>query len=819
MLLPGNSMNQEDRRAIHGSLALKQMLSSISSGSRQSQETHFDNYWLSTSDNWQNINVEENSFLTDSASPAPRQLHKSISDSSLHHEVFSKVTDIDSKQKFSGSDECSICLERMDFGALEIRTLSLPEDQNARETTSSSSSDSHSKEGGITEPVVFAAKSHKKISSKDSPRTSLNSLNKFKSQIKKPSHRNGSPLNWIPRQKGDTYLKRKIQQLQEASGMNSTLDETLGTANPHYCRVLREKIASRQAAFKAMEARKAAMVEASWCRILKAARIQSKDAETLLLKAEKNATEALDAATAKGVMMYDTIDCTQKPYVIETSSTKGKPFAQSLKAPLETAFEVDRQVASAVKTAFIRLAANCPSLNKDEYSGLLMKISENPESDETSQDLSDLITSECESDAGLKFELGSEDSSLSVNQMDEEIKFGMFGRRQSPQNCTKESLDDIMLGRLKCLKEEELASLATIVATCGLNAALAEMENQHQDRNSYASCNSRRISTYGSRRLKNSSMDCLTNELPETRQSDVELPSLDKCLIKHMTKLEREVQDARNARKNDPKGGQENPVKSNKSNVTEVASSEAKHEPGLESILVKHSSKLEKEKAELKRKIGQIWELDHKEQPGEEGQIRKGGHGQVKQKVDEVPSLDKFLVKRVSRLEREVQEAKSRRNDESAAPGSLANNVLKKGHTANQLEENRSLPCLAAECTEKENIDLNSNDAVHTEKDLIVKKAAEIAQQEFGNLDSFLVKHKSKLEREKMGSVQLDYDQPKHSLTRQKAREKEMQDAWGGMSLGNCVRPHLSRLEREKAAWIKAEEEKKTAICVNRALP
>lgn len=58
--------------------------------------------------------------------------------------------------------------------------------------------------------------------------------------------------------------------LQEVDGMSSTLDETLGDSNPHYSRVLREKIAVREAAQKAMEARKAALVEASWCRILKA---------------------------------------------------------------------------------------------------------------------------------------------------------------------------------------------------------------------------------------------------------------------------------------------------------------------------------------------------------------------------------------------------------------------------------------------------------------------------------------------------------------------------------------------------------------------
>lgn len=59
---------------------------------------------------------------------------------------------------------------------------------------------------------------------------------------------------------------------QEVDGMNLTLDETLGDSNPHYSRVLREKIAIREAAEKAVQAQKAAMVEASWCRILRAAR-------------------------------------------------------------------------------------------------------------------------------------------------------------------------------------------------------------------------------------------------------------------------------------------------------------------------------------------------------------------------------------------------------------------------------------------------------------------------------------------------------------------------------------------------------------------
>lgn len=136
-------------------------------------------------------------------------------------------------------------------------------------------------------------------SPKEHARSIVYAINRSISQIKKPPHRkNASPLNWFPRKKTTSYLERKIKQLQvsfllflvnsipsillqalittsrqELGGMNSTLDETLGHSHPHYSKIEREKIAARAAASSVMEARKAAMVEASWCRILQAARL------------------------------------------------------------------------------------------------------------------------------------------------------------------------------------------------------------------------------------------------------------------------------------------------------------------------------------------------------------------------------------------------------------------------------------------------------------------------------------------------------------------------------------------------------------------
>jgi hypothetical protein len=51
-------------------------------------------------------------------------------------------------------------------------------------------------------------------SPKETAQSTSNILNKFTSQIKKPSHRKSSPLNWFPRKKVDSYLKRKIKMLQ-----------------------------------------------------------------------------------------------------------------------------------------------------------------------------------------------------------------------------------------------------------------------------------------------------------------------------------------------------------------------------------------------------------------------------------------------------------------------------------------------------------------------------------------------------------------------------------------------------------------------------
>ncbi|XP_077216138.1 myosin-2 heavy chain-like protein isoform X2 [Tasmannia lanceolata] len=595
---------------------------------------------------------------------------------------------------------------------------------------------------------------------------------------------------------------RKIRLLQEVGGMNSSLGETLGDSNPHYSRIEREKIAAREAARKAMEARKAAMVEASWCRILRAARIPSKEAESQLVKAEKSVAEAFEEAAAMGVTMYDRPDCPRQPCEIETSPTTGGGSTHTVTASFETAFEVDKEVAAAVKTAFIQLA-HCPtSLNKDEFRDLLRKISQNPDASETNQELSDLC-SECESDAGSELESES-NASFSYNDINAsniEIQQNKKGHH--------EKLVGIMLERLKRLKEDELSSLAAIVATCGLNAALLEVENGKQN---------------GS----DSNTDCtvgpaVTSQL-KRKQGGTELPSLDKFLVKHVSRLEREVQEAKNTRKNDllkeRRKTMDGHISESKRADSNGIATLSEAVPNLGSILIKHTSRFEKEIQEAK-KLQKTIEKDC-ERLGDMQERPQMCKENIDLNIPMQVEMDQITrrlpqhsstVKHMSRIEKaklEVLEAFSVRDGkgmkESCEDNGLDKILVKRVHRL----EREKMQALA----------LGKSDIISKDQK---KQGIEVTASEA--LDKVLVKHVSNLEKEKMAALQTKnpsrletkshpaqqpvVDHIKHAETRQEAREREMREAWGGLSLGNSIRPHLSRLERDKAAWIRAEEEER----------
>uniref|UniRef100_A0A0E0GQD6 Uncharacterized protein n=1 Tax=Oryza nivara TaxID=4536 RepID=A0A0E0GQD6_ORYNI len=435
-------------------------------------------------------------------------------------------------------------------------------------------------------PNRSGGSARKSSSSREFGSSILNSVNKSASQFKKSINRkSGSPIDWFPRKKTEPYLKRKIKRLQESNGMTASLDETLGSANPHYTRMAREKIAAREAARKAMEARKAAMVEASWCRILHAARIQKKDAEEVMEKAKFRATEAFEEARVIGVMMYDRPDCSSQQYEVESSSQTGGRSTHKVTASFQTGFEVDMEVAAAVKKAFIQLANSSISSNKEEFKELLWKISQNPDVTEID------ANSEDEQHQG---DCNSEDKrNLKFNK--ETLGTGIFPSDFDNTNVQQSNdLVNIMLERLKALHEDELASLAVIVATSGLNAVLQSDRGKYQETESVNSFTSQRAH---SRRY--STAASFVDVLQPKKEVTSELPSLDKFLVKHLSKLEKEVHEAREAGRkassvNSCAQGAQRQITGRNPKATDSASD-------LSSILVKHVSKLEKEILEAKK--------------------------------------------------------------------------------------------------------------------------------------------------------------------------------------------------------------------------
>ncbi|KAK1301027.1 hypothetical protein QJS10_CPB13g00422 [Acorus calamus] len=645
------------------------------------------------------------------------------------------------------------------------------------------------------EPVtVVPLKSGKSGGSRENGHSSLNGINKSNVQIKKPPHRKSvSPINWFPRKKTETFLKKKIRLLQEGGGMKSSLDETLYDSNPHYSRVLREKIATRKAASKAMEARKAAMVEASWCRILRAARIQSKEAEAELVRAESFVEETFQEAAALGVILYDRPDCPRRPCEIESSSVIGGGSTHKVSASFETEFEVDKEVTAAVRTAFIRLAS-CASEKKD-FKDLLQKISQNPVMKETEDCDANAQCDECVPDSGAEITQELQVSGFALSDTVETKGTNMRRRKGEEDELSHGAgkfLDSklvvVMHERLKCLKEDELSSLATIVATCGLNAALHKENGKQHNPYSFTGHSGDPLATLGRSTLRRNT------SITEA----AEIPSLDKFLVKHYSKLEKEVLEARNSSKSLVEGESRLVNSKHDTGLTgsncdvgcALVKDDLHSDSGgdgkenvtantlmplsihcLDKVLVKHVSRLEKEKMEAACTNEEfVW-------------VRKDQ--QKEEKVRE--TLADVLVKHQSRLEKEkmaaataTEEFVRMRKDqqEEEKVGESLDDVLVKHQS--RLEKEK----MAA--------------ATATEEVVRVRNRDQRREKTDESLDDILVRHQSRLEKEKMASGQQLLLHVKSSDARREAREKELQEAWGGLSLGNSIKPHLSRLERDR---------------------
>uniref|UniRef100_A0A0D9VW92 Uncharacterized protein n=2 Tax=Leersia perrieri TaxID=77586 RepID=A0A0D9VW92_9ORYZ len=632
----------------------------------------------------------------------------------------------------------------------------------------------------------------------------------------------------------------------ESDGMIESLHETLGNANPHYTRMAREKIAARKAATKAMEARKSAMVEAAWCRILHAARIQNKDAEENMEKAKLRATEAFQEATEIGVMMYGRPDCSNQQYEVESSHTGGQS-THKVTASFQTGFEVDMEVAAAVKKAFIQLANSSDSSKKEEFKELLWKISQNPDATEIDANTED---EQCHGDCN-----NENKRNLKFNK--QTLRAGIFPSDLDSTNVQQSyDLVSIMLERLKALHEDELASLAVIVATSGLNAALQRGKYQETE-----SVNNISAAPQRSHSRRYSTAASFVDILEPRKEGTSELPSLDKFLVKHLSKLQKEVEEARKASRKAYSG---NSCAQGQTTGRNPKSQDSASDLG--SILVKHVSKLEKEILEAKENNSHI-------QPLEESCM----------------NIELHVKEDASKEESEVYKAQSESCNSNSMGGLIPGHHMKKASTAkivhktNRIklyfhinyhhlvqrinsDEAAKLEALKSFCTKDGNtfdvgLDKIFVKPVHRlEREK--KKALEHGQTNVqkdpqkiddnttvtGSLDEILVKHectgeglinvshdqilakhvprleKEKMEHEKSGdmisSVQRSQDDCfccgralRSSFNpveeRGRAKEKELMDAWGGVGLGNVMKPHVSKIERDKIEWRKAEEEQR----------
>lgn len=586
-------------------------------------------------------------------------------------------------------------------------------------------------------------------------------------------------------------------------------------------------------------------------------------------KAEKTAAEAFEAAVAVGVIMYDIPNCPQKTCHVETSSSREGSTTHSVTASFETAFEVDIEVAAAVKTALVKLA-NCPSVKKDEFRDLLRKISQNPDTNENDDEQS-YSSPNGESNSGSKLGTVTRKDGLISQDLDRKTPVSKLRQRKckkrpSPEKLSMTKLVNMMFDRLQRLQENELSSLATIVATCGLNAALTKIQNNKQP-DSVSAANSgiglqRRLSSWGNTRRN---------------QGEQELPSLDKFLVKHVTKLEKEVQEARNNRqkassdvivehsastsveKDDSNNsetlsetmkdlGMTNSSKSSGEVIVEHSSASASVEkddssnsetssetmkdlgmthsskslneqslaedykmghkslhgdttsseviPDLGSMLIKRSSKLEKEVEEARRNCSRKKES-----------LNKAAISRVKEDITELPSLDKLLVKRVSRLEKEVQEAKNRRKMDAHEGSSTTNSS---DSVTVQLERSSS-PVSDEGLTEKENVDLNKEAKVSLEQNevnlsLQIGKVIPTHQstkapttETVDGLDKIMVKPVHRLERERIALANNNkYDKPQKKHGGKIVTECE--------SLDKVLIKHVSRLEMEKMKLVSKED-------------
>ncbi|MCO5553887.1 hypothetical protein L7F22_007413 [Adiantum nelumboides] len=630
--------------------------------------------------------------------------------------------------------------------------------------------------------------------------------------------RKKSPIRWFPRKKTESYLERKIRMLQEKEGKVVSLDETLGAAHLHLSRIEREKLATQAAAAEAMNLRKGALVEASWCRILKLAGIPCKRAILEMQKAEKRAATALAEAENCGVILQ------QGPAEREAGSG-------AVTASLDTAFDVDKDVTAAIKVALRHVSS-----------------SGDRECDAGTNSSGDMTTELAQSQSS---NAKTKDECIHGEQV---IQDDPVSQRTNLCSDKQDPLVAVMVSRIEELSLEHQTALAGIVATRGLSELLKNQSLEQElierpaelsdPKPSEGSDLGSILVKHVSRLQREVQAAKDTSRLAQAEgqkgsggsQKVSHVESLDQILVKHVSKLEKEKlaaqarrkmtqetrelvedsptevctqngfckevkEDGRSALERDrktlfevtniscdsntvnltqvPTGQMEKqlpstiPADLHSANVNKVRPESAKTLDGatvqldrdVGSTLVKHVPRLEKEK-EMAMALPQ--------DPGKKGN---------KSKESCEVGLGDILVKRLSRLEIEKAKAlgageKDFHSDENSCPASL--------HSGNE--------------NDKTGRAANSGDA----RPWRISNAQKSLQLQgtWGGPSMLREPPSTRI---------------RCNATRRKSlREKEFEEAWGGVSLGNALKRHVSKLEKEQAAWRSAEEEARQSLALQR---
>ncbi|KAG0607570.1 hypothetical protein M758_8G039400 [Ceratodon purpureus] len=612
------------------------------------------------------------------------------------------------------------------------------------------------------------------------------------------SHRR-VPLGWFPRgQKTESYLERKIRMLQQTEGGKiASLDETLGASNVHLSRIEREKQAASAAATAATKTRKVALVEASWCRILKATGIPYMSAALELQKAEKAAEEALAAAAALGVILGHSPRSPR--YVTDSDCSSGGH--DNISATLETAFHVDKAVAAALKTALLRHTSEL----KDAELQRAMALITNP--------LVNVSTGQREwVDGTSKAVLeGSDQNSNEASQDSENSMVTSPKCAVSADGSSQENpLVELMLQRVRGLQPEECTSMATIVATRGLGALLQE-ENLEQEVGAKSEVGGGLGDVLVKHVSRLEAEKAAAKTAGEGGRAEMKrrltvvlnpVPDLGSMFVKHVSRLEREKKAAIEAAAKEA----ETWIPGEAAKFDDLGSEE-----GLDKIFVKKMSRLEKEKAAAQQRRRSSL---NKFSP------RKGRRVSLTRR----PGLGECLIKHKSRLEKEIEAAKARRLSTSgksmkkvAVPQpsppkrvSLGGILIKHKSRLEREKEAAKLASQAASSTvptvdtrsESPCVPMPNGDAQEAKCNSDVAENT-VVQSSLADLGA---RKLSKLEMEKQAAAAASSTDPWARRRPSFKARNDSSEIWAGVGLGAALKRHVSKLEQEQAAWRNAEE-------------